>query len=761
MESDEYLSVLNKEQKEAVIHEGSPLLILAGAGSGKTRVITTKIAYLIQKRGVSPSSILAVTFTKKAAAEMKERAVAMEPRAVYSQIRTFHSWGAYFLRQFASEAGLDKNFTVYDDDDMVSLIMKAYPGIKKKEASTCAKEISLAKDYCLTCDSPDLTLVSSNPVFLSEVYAAYEERLRKTGNADFGDLIFLPYKVLRDNDHIRQAVHRKYRVIMVDEYQDSNVAQFKLLELLSGARENSGIYTCVVGDDDQSIYKFRGADVRNILNFQKIFQGTQLIRLETNYRSTQEILTLADSVVKKNSKRLGKTLVSFRGKGKKPSLVFLPNQDDETEFAADLIQQSHEKGVSYSSWAVLYRTNAQSLGFESEFLHKKIPYTVVGTLKFFDREEVKDTVAWLSFLQNPKDELSWRRIINKPVRGIGEKSQDKIMESSLGFSIAEGMKKVSLPKKAQEGIDSFLDIYESLSSSLPSVPESGEGSELAAEALKDRQDISEDNPDPSSEEALKEVREKSRKKTLGDFVSDVITRSGLEEFHRDQDEVSGTQKLLNLQEIVNQASLHPYSREGLQLFLDAINLDRTLREEEGEENKDRVVLITLHNTKGLEFDNVIITGMEHGIFPREGKTEEELEEERRLFYVGITRARNQLYLTSCSYRRLYGRSDYMRPSPFLMEAGEGTMRILGEKPMGFSQKGSPSRPADEIAEKYARGKTVYHDDYGYGVITAASYSESDDSEEKDWVITVTFENSGTKKFLPKYQQNSIIVTDGR
>ena len=776
MESSKYLSVLNEEQKEAVIHEGSPLLILAGAGSGKTRVITTKIAYLIQEKHIKPSSILAVTFTKKAAAEMKERASVLEPLSVYSQIRTFHSWGAYFLRQFYAEAGLEKNFTVYDENDTASLIMKAMPGIKKKEAHSCAREISLAKDYCLSPDSPDLALISDNPIFLSEVYKAYEERLHSTGNVDFGDLIYLPYKVLSENEEIRRAVQRRYRVIMVDEYQDSNIAQFKLLEQLACTEGEYKNYICVVGDDDQSIYKFRGADVRNILNFQKVFNGTQLIRLQTNYRSTQEILSLADSVVQKNTSRLGKTLVSARGKGKKPTLIFLPTQDDETEFCADLIQNSVKNGASYSSWAILYRTNAQSLGFETEFLHKKIPYIVVGTLKFYEREEIKDTIAWLSFLQNPRDELSWRRIINKPVRGIGEKTQDKIIDEFRGKNIAASLEDFSASKKTKEGIDSFLNVYNSLYSVLPSVPSETENTILAKDALSLSDEeggaVTEATTSKKSTAPAESAgsgaanadsgtaaskRKKNAGKTLGDFLKAVIEKSGLEEYHREQDESGDTQKLLNLEELVNSASLYPYSKEGLTDFLDHINLDRTLETEEDKQNTDRVVLITLHNTKGLEFDNVVITGIEHGIFPREGKDEEELEEERRLFYVGVTRAKNELYLTSCASRRLYGRTNFMMPSPFLYEADQSSLRILGDKPSSFGH--TTTSVSDPVAKKYSRGKQVYHDDYGYGIITKGAFSEPDENGNSEWVITVNFENSGIKKFIPKYQQKSIIVQD--
>lgn len=736
MNSDEFLSVLNPQQKEAVVHEGSPLLILAGAGSGKTRVITTKIAWLISELNFSPSSILAVTFTKKAANEMKERAVALEPRSAYSQIRTFHSFGAYFLRMYAADAGigLESNFTVYDDDDMVTLIAKAVPSLTKKDASHYAHLISLAKDYCLKPDSLELETIDDDPNF-PEVYEAYEKRLRSTGNVDFGDLIMLPYLILKNNELIRKSIHHRYRVIMVDEYQDSNVAQFKLLQELSGygSESDQKAYVCVVGDDDQSIYKFRGAEVQNILNFKNYFDGTKIVRLETNYRSTSEILDCAASVVKNNEGRLGKELVAARGKGKKPTLVFLPTQDDETEFCYSLIEQAHDTGVPYSDWAILYRTNAQSLGFETEFLHRKIPYQVVGSLKFYEREEVKDSIAWLSFVLNPRDEISFRRIVNKPVRGIGNKTQDSIVDAGQGRSLIEAIAQVKLSKKAKEGTDSFAALVQKFSAMLPDVPVSSEAQSLAEEAIQGEKKEDKDEP------------------KLAEFVQAVIEESGLKEFHKEQDEVTGSQKVSNLEELVNSAVLYPCTKQGLTDFLDHINLDRTLdAAEEDEGDADKVTLITLHNTKGLEFPRVIITGLESGIFPRDGKSESELEEERRLFYVGITRAKDELYFTNCGIRRLYGRTNSMMPSPFLGELGENNVRVLGQKPASFSTGNAGAR--DPIAEKYCRGASVYHDDWGYGVIIRTA--QSDDGE---YVVTVSFENGGIKKFLPKYQQKSLLI----
>ena len=751
----EYLESLNPEQTEAVTHSGSPLLILAGAGSGKTRVITTKIAYLIQHENVQPWSILAVTFTKKAANEMKERAINLEPLAEQAQIKTFHSFGAWFLRRYAEEAGLDPNFTVYDDDDSASLIMKAVPGMTKKQANLAAHKISLCKDYCLTPD--DNLSEFDKDGKLSEIYSAYEQRLRATGNADFGDLIMRPVQIIEKNETIRNQMRYRFRVIMVDEYQDSNVAQFRLLQALSGVKENSGTYVCVVGDDDQSIYKFRGAEVQNILQFPNLFPGTKIIRLERNYRSTGKILAAADAVVSNNTDRLGKTLVAARGEGSLPVLVFLENQDKEAAFCAQLIQKAVEtQNAHYSDFAVLYRTNAQSLGLETEFLHKKIPYAVVGSLKFYEREEIKDALGYLSLLVNPRDELAFARIVNKPVRGVGEKSQEKIVSlaySSVG-TLVENLNLLdaaencagTLTKKAKEGLKDFCSIMKKLQGELDEkskdLPDDFQVDLLAEKA------VSVGSADSAS--ALKNDEKDFER--LSVFIQRVIEESGLDEYHKSQDEIDGTSRVQNLQELVNSAISYPFSRRGLLDFLDSIELDRSLAEQ-NDESADAVTLITLHNTKGLEFNRVIITGLENGIFPREEKVGDELEEERRLFYVGITRAKNELYITSCAMRRLYGRIQPMMPSRFLLEAGD-VFKVMGRIPLSFSNSFGEEKelsPKAELLEKWKKGVRLYNDDYGYGQIVKS------DADSGEVVIEVQFENGDRKKFMPEYQGKKLDI----
>ena len=810
-----YLDVLNEEQRAAVEHEGSSLLILAGAGSGKTRVITTKIAYLISEKNIDPHQILAVTFTKKAANEMRERAVNLDRRAQYSQIRTFHSFGAWFLRLNAQSAGVDPNFTVYDDDDISTLVQKACPKLTKQQANHFAHEISLAKDYCYTPDSPNLANIDSDCEF-AEVYAAYEKRLRETGNVDFGDLIMLPYLVLHNNEFVRERLNARFKVIMVDEYQDSNVAQFLLLQELSGvkyglcaSKENpNGTYVCVVGDDDQSIYKFRGAEIQNILTFKDKFPETKIIRLEKNYRSTEEILSIADDVVKNNNGRLGKTLFAERGKGKKPVLAFLPNQDEEAAFCADLISLAHKNGSPYSDWAILYRTNAQSLAFESTFLHRKIPYQVVGSLKFYEREEVKDLLAFLALIANSKDEIAFRRVINKPARGIGATSQEKIVSYAREnqVNLLEACKALapSLSKKAREGVQNFADLIGELEEKIGKIDfavaalensenfdgtkeiafdeaENIESKSFGAGNSEARDSESDDSKsyDSKSEKFESELENAGTKISeikkslpgevkakLSELVEMISEKSGLKSYHESQDEISGTQKVANLQELANNAVNYECSMKGLIEFLDNIELDRSIEESSGggEENQDRVTLITLHNTKGLEFNRVIMTGMELGIFPRQDKSGDELEEERRLCYVGMTRARNELYLTSCAMRRMYGRTEYMAASPFLLEVNPSKLKAIGNIPSSYRNSAfhggdygarglsHPDIESDPIKKKYSKGTQIFHDDYGYGVI-----SQTEENADGEYCITVSFENSGKKKFLPKYQSKSLEV----
>jgi DNA helicase-2/ATP-dependent DNA helicase PcrA len=658
---EDYLAPLNPEQLEAVLHSGHPLLILAGAGSGKTRVITAKIAYLIKERRIPPHAILAVTFTNKAAREMAERARDLEERASSVMIRTFHSFGAWFLRCNAERAGLEPNFTIYDEDDSLSLLSLAAENRERSELKPFVRRIARAKDYFLSPDDPDLSRIDYRKDFKT-LYAAYEERLRRVGSVDFGDLIKRPVEILKEQPEVASRLRDRFHAVLVDEYQDANVAQFELLRALFGPET----YLCVVGDDDQSIYRFRGAEVRNILEFPERFPGTDIIRLERNYRSVSPILHLASSVVCRNQGRLGKTLVAQREGGKQPVLSFLPDQEEEASFCARLIEnsvrQSGARKASYADWAVLYRTNAQSLSFETAFLRRRIPYRVVGSLKFYEREEIKDALSLLSCMANPKDEVAFRRIINKPARGVGPAALRRIMEEADGTdgdTVAAAERALSnLPPKARAGVTVFLK-------------------SLAASAadLGGRRDAG----PRQSDWAVK----------AGDGLSVCVARllhnTGLAVYHAANDESGTNQRAGNLQELANAASLYPATFEGLAGFLEHIELDRSfeIAREEEDAARDAVTLITVHNTKGLEFPRVIMTGLEQGVFPRTDKRGEELEEERRLFYVGATRAMDELYLCTAARRRLYGRPAFMRPSLFLYEIEQGRMRIIGDRPECF------------------------------------------------------------------------------
>jgi DNA helicase-2/ATP-dependent DNA helicase PcrA len=759
-----YLEVLNPEQRAAVLHTGKSLLILAGAGSGKTRVITTKIAWLIRERGMDPRSILAVTFTNRAAREMTGRARQIDDRAGEAMMRTFHSFGAWFLRRNGALAGLNSAFVIYDDDDTVALLATLMEDASRAELRLAAQQISRAKDFFISPGDPELDRINHRKEF-RDLYRRYEERLTQIGNVDFGDLIKKPVEILRDQPEVARRFRERFRVILVDEYQDSNIAQFELLKELCGP----GAYVCVVGDDDQSIYRFRGAEVRNILEFPERFPGTDIVRLERNYRSTAPILAVASSVVNYNQGRLGKTLRSERGGGKDPVLAFLPDQDAELSFCAELIEKSVRgkagKGAapraSYADWAILYRTNAQSMGFETELLRRRIPYKVVGSLKFYEREEVKDALALLSFLVNHRDEVAFRRVVNKPARGVGAATVDRIVAAAFPGSGAGGdflaaarLLMPELSAKAQAGLSVFCRVIEEGEGalSLPVQPPAAKDEDAANGKSRKR---------PPQGDGGGKREGLSAGEGLSVVLAKLATGAGIVDYHVSHDEIAGNQRAGNLQELTNAASLYPASREGLLDFLEHIELDRSLEsaETKGAGAEDTVTLITLHNTKGLEFRRVIMTGIEQGIFPRDDKTAEDLEEERRLFYVGVTRAMDELYLTSCAMRRMFGRTMPAEPSVFLREVDKSRLRIIGEAPFGFD--GGFRRPAEEKRISPAQDKVssdgrwrlgdrLFHDDYGYGGVVAIR--EGEDGP----VIAVRFETGKELRFLSRFQSAGFV-----
>ena len=774
MEYPAYIQALNERQRTAALHAGGPLLILAGAGSGKTRVITAKIAYLIGEMGTPPGSILAVTFTNKAAREMAGRAAALDGRAERAMVRTFHSFGAWFLRRYAESSGLAPHFTIYDDDDSRSLvyaIMQDMGKTDKNEAKQYARDISLAKDYFYTPESPELSLINHTSMF-KKVYTEYEKALERTGNADFGDLIKKPVELLRSDAALAEHIRDRFRVILVDEYQDANVAQFELLKALFG----KDTYLCVVGDDDQSIYRFRGAEVRNILRFQTQFDNAEIIRLEQNYRSKQEILNLANSVIAHNKGRLGKTLTAERGSGTLPRLIHTENQDGEAALCAGLIAKSVMAGAKYADWAVLYRMNAQSIGFESEFLRRNIPYRVIGSLKFYEREEIKDALSLFAFLLNPKNIIAFRRMVNKPARGLGKTTIEKIVLSAEEADGAEygdmeaaaERVKQSLSVKARAGLDVFLSAIQAARTLLTHNAESGVYAEDVPEGAAaggGRAKTADGKPAKKARRLLK------GREGLAYAAAALLEKSGIAGYHHERDESAMDTRLANLQELVNNAVLFPPSLAGLSAFLDQIELDKSLDSAEDSAATDRVNLITLHNTKGLEFRRVIISACEEGIFPRAEKQGEELEEERRLFYVGATRAMDELYFTWASERRIFGRYTFQKLSRFLQheadsdfletpEAGRYGRRLPANPDTFFRQRrtaipgavipggggfGGQARKTVSSDGRWTVGDRLFHDEEGYGEVHRIE--ETEDGP----VIEARFETGRVRRFLSEAQ----------
>ncbi len=730
------LAQLNGPQRDAVLENSRPLLVLAGAGSGKTRVITTKIAYAIEELQIPPYQILAVTFTNKAANEMKERVVDMldgRSDAGEAVIRTFHSFGAWLLRRFGSEIGLAQNFTIYDDEDSLSLLASCYPSQKKGDLKPVMNAISYMKDRGLGPEDR-LPFQSPNDSFRS-MFARYEERLGEVGNVDFADLISLSCTLLKKSENVRSYIHRRFAMILVDEYQDTNAAQFALLRLLVGP----STFICVVGDDDQSIYRFRGAEVANILSFPSHFSNTRTIKLEQNYRSTEAILEVANSVIRRNKGRHPKRLWTEQKIGGKPTLYYVQDERDEVERVARILRSDRR----WDSSAVLYRTNAQSQAFETGFKRLGIPYKVVGALQFFDREEVKDGLALLYLLSNSRDEVSFRRIINKPARAIGPAAIEKILaysaeaEGNLLTMLALACDRGALGPKAAEGVRPLMAAFREAHRLL----EAGRLVELTTHLLKE---------------------------------------SGLLAHFEGEDKKNGTFRAQNLEQLVNAIGQVEQSLDGFLGFLEQLALDRTTLADHDPSQEAGVTLITMHNTKGLEFDRVFVVGMEQGLFPgRNGKRDEDLEEERRTFYVALTRAKRELYLLSAKRRMLWGKTTIQEPSEFLDEIAEGLLSIIGtpmekagswggfdEKPRArvdwgsgggnliqqgfgkdakaFTMKTEHHR-LDEDGPIFPIGARVHNDTYGEGEVVASR--QRSDGEA---VIEVNFFSGKRATYVAKF-----------
>ena len=666
---------LNPVQRQAVFTTEGPLLILAGAGSGKTTVLVNRIANIIrfgQAHGsrevcrpvtqedvdhlratmesgrmpsadqarllaVSPArpwNVLAITFTNKAAGELKDRLKAMLGETVGSDVfaSTFHSACVRILRRDAERIGFPTSFTIYDSDDQQRVIKQIYKELMIDDKFLPPKQavarISAFKDKLLSArDVASEPPKDTKAALVSKIYTAYSERLKTAGAMDFDDLIFHTVQMLKKDAEAREYYQNKFRYIVVDEYQDTSVAQFHLVRLLAGGTNN----VCVVGDDDQSIYKFRGATIENILNFEKVFTGAKTIRLEQNYRSTSNILNAANSVIKNNNGRKGKTLWTENGTGAKVQHYTAASEQDEASHIADIIGENLRNGASLRDHAVLYRMNAQSSPVEAYFARAGIPYRIVGGQRFFDRKEVKDINSYLAVVVNPRDDVRLRRIINEPARKIGATTVDKIAElaASRGVPMLQIISEASTYPalaRAASALGAFYDMYRTLCDLSVTLP-------------------------------------------LDEFVGEVIRKTGYEAMLKAQKE-EGETRLENLGQLVN--SVKTYADQNgedatLSGFLEEVALIADI--DSYDEDADSVTLMTLHSAKGLEFPYVFIIGMEDGVFPGDlaRYSEEDMEEERRLCYVGITRAKKELYLSSSRSRMIFGQTRRNPPSYFLSE----------------------------------------------------------------------------------------------
>jgi len=645
---------LNPRQKEAVLHGEGPLLILAGAGSGKTRVIVHRIVHLIRKQGISPRNILAVTFTNKAAAEMKERVEKLLSGGEVPLISTFHSTCVRILRREIHHLGYSANFAIYDDKDAERLLKDIIREQNLDEKKFPPRMFSSAIDDCKNAGKGPEDLPSGDPVgdTIARVYAAYQERLRRCNALDFGDLIMLTVRLFDSHPAILKHYQERFQWILVDEYQDTNPIQYRLVRLLAGERMN----LCVVGDDDQSIYRWRGADIRNILDFEKDFPGVMVVKLEQNYRSTQTILTAAGKVVEKNRGRKGKTLWTENPSGDRIMHRRLDNEREEARFVSREIEHHLNKGGAPADIAVFYRTNAQSRVLEDALMGAGVSYHMVGGMRFYERMEIKDILAYLKSLDNPADEVSLKRIINTPPRGIGGATFDKVADlaASQNIPFIQALREASTGNLLSKGPRTKLADFVSLMDGFAALVDSLALPELAARIIKES----------GYEARLKEERTEEAKDRL-DNLRELL--AALDDFERTGEE------------------------KGLSAFLEQVALISDMGR--GNRDRDSVTLMTLHAAKGLEFPLVFMTGMEERLFPhvRALDDPEQMEEERRLCYVGMTRARERLYLTNARRRHFYGQEQFNSPSRFLEDIPKELLEVQEDQQAGFGWGSSPLR----------------------------------------------------------------------
>jgi DNA helicase-2/ATP-dependent DNA helicase PcrA len=746
-----YLRGLNRQQQEAVAHFQGPLLVLAGAGSGKTRVLTARICHLVRHHGIPPYRILAVTFTNKAAGEMRDRVRSLlgeEPTGMW--LGTFHAMGARILRRYASRLGWSPNFTIYDQDQSLRQIKRSQEevGIDPKRWSPKAlrAHVSGAKNQLVSAqefldENGDSFDIMARHV--AKVYPAYQESLRNHDAFDFDDLLMKPVELLEGHPEVLEDYRRRFSFLLVDEYQETNRAQFRFLELLARGSEN----LMVVGDDDQSIYAWRGADIRNILNFETSFPGARLVRLEQNYRSSGNILAAANQVIRQNLRRKGKTLRTDRGEGESITLAETLDETDEARWIVEEIEarRSQEPDRLYRSFAVLYRTNAQARAMEDAFLREGIPYQVVGGVRFYERREIQDVLAYLRLISNPRDGGAFDRVVNYPRRGVGSATVARLRE----WSRARGVGLLEAASRAAE---------------VPNLPRAGARALLAFVDL------------------IQRFSARASQVKVGVLLEELVEELALVETLRDEGP-EGDDRAENVKELIagsldfDTELLEEEDSPGdrfteLDLFLQRVALVAEVDLHNPE--ADSVTLMTLHNAKGLEFPVVFVSGLEDGLFPlsRAYDDPDALEEERRLFYVGITRAEDKLYLTHARQRRRAG--EYMlgrlspfvdaidedltevRPSPRLRTAfqtgfGDGFGTDLGRRRSERQEMGEPWAQSPVLDEEYnqdlprfVKGERVTHPTFGSGAVLEVS------GFGPDLKVTVNFDSVGRKRLLARY-----------
>ncbi|NTM01811.1 DNA helicase PcrA [Enterococcus faecium] len=733
----ELLNGMNPRQKEAVLHTDGPLLLMAGAGSGKTRVLTHRIAYLIEEKEVNPWNILAITFTNKAAKEMKERVNAILASGGEDVwVSTFHSMCVRILRRDVDFIGYNRNFTIIDSSEQLTLMKRILKELnidpKKYDPRSILGTISQAKNSLQTPQYFAKMQGSYYEEIVAKCYAAYQKELQYNQCMDFDDLIMNTIRLFEEHPDSLTYYQNKFHYIHVDEYQDTNHAQYTLVNLLAGRFRN----LCVVGDADQSIYGWRGADMQNILDFEKDYPDAAVILLEQNYRSTKNILSAANQVIENNSNRKPKNLWTENKEGNKITYYRADNERDETRFIVDRMQEEiRSNHRNYGDFAILYRTNAQSRVMEETLLKANIPYKMVGGHKFYDRKEIKDILAYLNVLANPQDSISFERIVNSPKRGIGPGSIEKLRSfASLHewplLEAAQNVELANIGGKAGQQLGSFGEMIQEVTQMIPYLTVT----ELTKEVL-DRSGYLEDLKIQNTLEA------QARIENLEEFLT--VTQEFDKQFEQQNEEDADAPE------------------EKLTVFLNDLALVSDI--DNLEEDASQVTLMTLHAAKGLEFPVVFLIGLEEGVFPlsRALMEESELEEERRLAYVGITRAEEALYLTNAFSRTLYGRTQYNRPSRFVEEIDQELLEIEGMRPTPkktpvFAKKTAYSYKQPETAvvssksatggekNSWKPGDKVKHKKWGLGTVVRVS------GTSKDLELDVAFPSQGVKRLLAAF-----------